>query len=221
MGTITAPDALQPRARKQLEREIAEKLCQNDPVITHGKRKNSHSYKDVRDILATYSLPTLYRFQHATKVPDLSFGIFAFLSYQPPAEEVINDWCMIYPTLTPVMLKAELMRHINALPYYEGLEPQDAGHYPEKRSNQGTATIRVTKHLKQHGVVTRALDPANPDSLIEYIKDRKLRDLLTTSDDPCRLADIIIERKLTTAAQVKDMLSNMSSLPTTLTEGAL
>jgi hypothetical protein len=172
MGMSTAPDVLQPRARKQLEREIAEKLCQNDPVITHGKRKNSHSYKDVRDTLATYSLPTLYRFQHATTVPDLSFGIFAFLSYQPPAEEVINDWCMLYPTLTPVMLKNELMRHINALPYYEHLEPQDAGHYPEKRTNQGTAIIRVTKHLAQRGVTTRVPEPANPDYRIEYIKDK-------------------------------------------------
>lgn len=221
MGTITEPDALQPRARKQLEREITEAVCQNDPAITHGKRKHSVWKKEVRESLATYSTPTLYRLQHTATLPDLSFGVFAMLSYQPPAEEVINDWCMLYPTITPVMLKNELMRHINALPYYERLEPQNAGHFPEKRSNQGTAIIRVTKHLKQHGVVTRALDPANPDSPIEYIKDRKLRDLLTTSDDPCRLADIIIERKLTTAAQVNDMLTNMSSLPTTLTEGTL
>jgi hypothetical protein len=223
VATNAASDALQPRARKKLEREIAETVCQkNDPAIHHGKRKHSYYYKDVRDTISAYSLPTLYRLQHIAGVPDMSFGLFDLLSYQPPAEEVINDWCMLYPTITPVMLQNELMHHINALPYYEHLEPQNAGHYPEKRINQGTAIIRVTKHLKQHGVTTSVKkDPTNLKSRIEYIKDRKLRDLLTTSDDPCRLADLIIERKLTTAAQVKEMLATMGDLPTTLTEGAL
>lgn len=221
MGTSTAPDALQPRARKQLEREITEAVCQNDPAITHGKRKHSVWKKEVRDALATYSTPTLYRLQHTATIPDMSFGVFAMLSDRPPAEEVINDWCMLYPTITPVMLKNELMRHLNALPHYEHLEPQDAGHYPEKRANQGTAILRVTRHLNQNRVTTRVKDPADPTSVIEYIKDKKLRELLTTSDDPCRLADLIIERNLTTTAQIKDMLATMGNLPATLTEGAL
>lgn len=221
MGTITAPDALQPRARKKLERDITELVCQSDPVITLGSRKRSNYCKEVRAALSTYSNATLYRLQHAATKKKTSFGLFSLLSNSAPQEDFLNDWCVLYPTISQFIHNKGLKRHINAFPFYEHLEPQDAGHYPDKRAIQATSIIRVTEHLKRHNVSIKAVDPANADKSIDYIKDRKLRDLITTNDDPCRLADIIIERKLTTAAQVKDLIDTMRSLPTSLTEGAL
>jgi hypothetical protein len=221
MNAAATPDALRPRARKQLEREIAEALGKHDPVVSHGKRKHSVWNEELRATLSKCSDQTLYRVQHTEKIPDMRFGIFSLILNESIPEEVINDWCMLYPTINPVMLERELMQHLYALPYYEHLDPQLSGHYSERRAAQGTAIIRVTKHLKQRGVRTSMPEPSNGNRTIEFIKEKKLRDLLTSSENPSLLADLIIERNLTTAAQVREMINNIGGLPAVLTEGAL
>lgn len=205
----------------QLKRAVAHALCNHDPVVSDGKRKNSHNYTLCIERVSPYATATLQRLLDAAGTQSgLSLYNLLTMNHQP--EKLINDWCAMLPVINEnKLMKYEVLSLLNALPHYRHLTPYDSEEYPDSRRTQIIAIARVTLHLIGIGLPVATPDPNNSKSKLLLIPDKSLRDLITGSDDPQRLADLIIERSVTDPATVTALLSDMNSAPDPLQTGTL
>lgn len=208
--------------REKLEHETAVALCANDPTPeSKASDTSSQHYDRCRSTLSTYSTATLHRVRAAAST-GLGYDLLDVISYNDHPEETVNDYCMLYPVLKAErMYKSEISRYLNSLLHYKHLDRVKAGDYTERRLAQASAVIRVTKHLSRMGVPVRVDSPDDENEMIEYITDGGLRDLLTTSDNPERIADIIIERNIIDAEEIAAVLKTMDDTPDSLQNGTL
>jgi hypothetical protein len=209
--------------RETLEYETAVALCANDPTPeSKASDTSSQHYVSCRKVLSGYSTATLQRVRGIAETAR-GYDLLEMISFDGIPEDTANDYCMLSPVLeAEKMYRNEGFRHLNALPHYKHLDLIVAGDYPDKRLAKATAIIRVTKHLEMMGVDVLTENPYDEDeSWIKYIPDEKLRDLLTTSDNPERTADIIIERNIFDEGEINAVLATMDETPDALQNGVL
>lgn len=209
--------------REALEYETAVALCANDPTPeSKASETSSQHYDRCRKVLSAYSPATLQRVREIAETAR-GYDLLEMISLDGVPEDTANDYCTLSHVLeAEKMYKNEGFRHLNALPHYKHLDPIIAGDYPDKRLAKATAIIRVTKHLEMMGVDVLAENPFGEDeSWIKFIPDEKLRDLLTTSDDPEHTADIIIERNIFDEDEINAVLATMNETPDALQNGTL
>lgn len=130
-------------------------------------------------------------------------------------EEFVSDYLNLSHCIKETDLNARTAKAIIAfasLEHYENLTPNDLAHdYPEQRIAQGTAILATVSRMVEsgiEGIVSTAPftnhDPAITsvtesfsDNLIHYIRDDRLRNLLTDDDsDPEAITKVITDRDL-------------------------
>lgn len=206
--------------REHLERATAEALANLNyglPTTELEATSRAHAYQRLLAVLHPYSAETLQRFT-ATATTDIGADLNDFLVGAHPDEGLVNDWIILEPTaLDEDIDSVPLMQ---GLTQYKNLTPQHDGHYPPRRAEEVLAITRVTAHLAEsgHGV----FDGFNDEGLsMQYIEDEKLRDLLTTHEDPTAIADLITQRGVTDADQIIILLDTMNTTANAINNGAL
>jgi hypothetical protein len=206
--------------REQLERATAETLANLDygpPTTELEALDRAHNYQRLLAVLHPYSDETLHRFA-ATATTDIGADLNDFLVGAEADEEYVNDWITIEPTV--LQEGGDSVPILVGLKKYENLTPQKNGHYPLRRIEEVLAITRVTIHLEDlgHGFY----NGFNDEGLsVEYIEDDKLRDLLTTHENPTAIADIITQRDITDADQIIMLLDTMDATANAINDGAL
>jgi hypothetical protein len=221
--TTKLPSATLPTTitdREQLERATAEALAHlnyGPPTRAVEAIEIAHNYQRLLAVLHPYSDETLHRFA-ATATTDIGGDLNDFLVGAEADEEYVNDWITIEPTALAEGFDSVPL--LQGLQKYENLTPQKDGHYPKRRTEQVLAITRVTAHLadKGHGFYNGFTDEGLS---VEYIEDDKLRDLLTTHENPTAIADIIIQRDITDADQIMILLDTMDATANAINDGAL
>lgn len=206
--------------REQLERSTAEALVRMDfgPPTTETEAINrAHNYQKIIPVLTAYSDETLHRFA-ATATTEIGWSLNDFLCGAQPDEERVNDWIIIEPTA--IENDIDSVPLMQGLQQYENLTPQKDGHYPPRRIKEVIAITRVTAHL---GETSKGVFNGFNDEgvAMEYIEDEKLRDLLTTHEDPTAIADIITQRGITDTDQIITLLDTMNTTAHAINDGAL
>jgi hypothetical protein len=206
--------------REQLERDTAEALANLDygpPTTEMEALDRAHNYQRIIAVLHPYSDETLHRFT-ATATTDIGWSLNDFLCGAQPDEERVNDWIIIEPTaLDEDIDSVPLMQGFQQ---YKNLTPQKDGHYPPRRAEEVLAITRVTAHLGESG--NGIFHGFNDEGIaVEYIEDEKLRDLLTTHEDPTAIADLITQRSITDADQIIILLGTMNSTASALHDGVI
>lgn len=197
--------------REQLERDTAESLATQTGTFL------AKTYEKLLAALPDYSDATLHRFA-AAATTDLGWNLNEFICNARPSEAYVNDWITTRPTA--IKENIDTLHIIQGLGEYKHLEPQQHGHYPQRRIEQITALIRVSAHLGNtgHGV---AFGVNKDQGLMLHIEDENLSDLITTHENPQAVADIIIARDLTDPDQIIQLLSTMSNTTKPIRDGAL
>lgn len=193
----------------------ADKTKTHEDVI----ERNSIS---ITKTLSGYSPNTCLRLNDGLTAREQSLLADAIFNHKE-TEEVINDFL----SFSELMFSTQAIGapgkrnlYVRGIGHYEGIEPQGSGTYPQRRLEQGTAILRITDYLRAKGVKNEAVDP---DSGVRYarIKDETMRLLLTASEDPMALADLIIAREFTTGSEVEGFLRVTSDLAVPLRIGSL
>lgn len=173
--------------------------------------------------LGEYAEITLREILGVTHLPGLAFLADSIISHSE-SEEFIRDLIALMPYIID---SKELGRpgqrnlYVRGISHYGHIESQGKGSYPMRRLSQGSAILRVTAYFKAHGVKNKGVHPAGGQKQYAIIMDSRIRNLLTTSEDPEALADLIIERNLTTYDEIRGVLAAMIELELPLHEGVL
>jgi hypothetical protein len=205
--------------RQQLEHEAATALSTSRVYSSseEAERYREHNFHVLASIvLPRYSSATMHRLIAAA--PVLETNLRQLLLMERVHEDYLNDWVTVELTaLTEVMDTDPIIRGLHR---YENLTPQRDGAYPARRIEQVSALTRVTAHLLDlgHGIEH---DVNDEEFNIHYIADPKLRNLLTTHENPAAVADLIIQRDITDADQIIILLDTMNATANAINDGAL
>ena len=206
--------------REHLEKETAAALVHQDfglPATEIEATNRAKNYQQLLAILPQYSNETLHRFTEAA-LTDIGWKLNDLLIEATPNEGYINDWLTIEPIAQHLTINSEHV--VNGLEKYNHLTPQEKGHYPLRRTQQVIAITRVTDHLGTLGEGL-AFDVNKDQALMQVIEDEKLRDLLTTHENPDALSDIITNRDITDAKQISELYGAISNTANPLSDGTL
>ena len=211
---VTATD------REHLEHQTADALVTQNygpPASDNDERIRATNYQKIRAVLPKYSDETLRRFIAAADT-DLCWSLETYLCTGKADEEYTNDWIVMEPTA--LSKDIDSVPVLRGLTQYKHLTPQNNGHYPTRRAEQVIAITRVTAHLAEtrHGLTNV---PNDELEMMKFIKDEQLRNLLTTHDDPAAVADIIINRSITDAGQIVQLLEGITSTASAISDGTL
>lgn len=204
---------------------LATALCTADSLHTIKGQLTADEQKRLaafRTKLATYSNATLTRISES--LPYMAGAhIFSRLIVDSDASEgFINDFIAVQPVIRELQItQSRSRRYISALPYYEGLTPQNNGDYPEERSSQASAIFRVTAYLGKSGIETYVDNPGDESEMMYYITDEKLRTMITAHEDPKGFARFIIERGLTSSEEINSLIENLDAIEPPLQQGVL
>lgn len=214
-----ATDLDQGSSRRMLEHDTANALCANAHSYNSSVGKNHREYYDkLRVALANYHDATLHRISCALSTAPHNFELINLICYNDLTEETVNDWYMM---VEHNIMRNAVLLYAAGLTVYKNLAPQHDGHYPAERLAQVAAIVRVTEYLWGKGKAVAVDDPRRTLDIMVQINEEALRDQIDTSSDPAALADIIINRDLTTSKHVADFLASTDKLQTSLKEGAL
>lgn len=205
--------------REQLEHETATVLSKTDYQSSSEEETaeyRSHHYQRLIKILPRYSDNTLRRLIAAA--PELDSGLRYLLFVTNPDEEYINDWVTIEPVVLEEVMDSEPV--IRGLHRYEKLAPQGDDNCSSRRIDQVRAIARVTARFLDiiHGIET---DVNDEGFNIHYIRNVELRVLITTHENPGAVADLIIQRNITDADQIRSLLSTMNATSSAIHDGTL
>lgn len=159
----------------------------------------------------------------------------------PLNEEFVSDYLNLSHCIKDTDLNARTAKAVTAfasLRHYENLTPNDLTHdYPEQRIAQGTAILATVSRMVESGIegIVSTAPFASPDaaitsvvedfsdSIVHYISDERLRNLLTNdSIDPADIAKVITDRDLFTYDDILSILDAQQTNPATaLHEGIL
>lgn len=218
MGNPASPPVIA-TDRKQLEHETATALSQTNYqsfTVEETAKHRAHQYNRIIGLLPRYSDNTLRRFIAAA--PELDSGLRYLLFVTSPDEEHINDWVTIEPVALEEVMNSEPV--IRGLHRYEKLAPQGDGNCSSRRIAQVRAIARVTARFLDlgHGIEH---DVNDEGFNIHYIENVELRDLITTHKNPGAVADLIIQRDITDADQIRSLLSTMNATSSAIHDGTL
>lgn len=206
--------------REQLERATAAALANLDydlPTTEVEALDRAYNGERLLAVLHSYSDETLHRFA-ATAKTFIGADLNDFLLGAEADEEYVNDWITAEPTA--YLADIDSVPIIQGLPQYKNLTPQHDGHYPDRRVEEVVAITRVTAHLFdlsygiEYGVNDQELN-------MHYIEDEKLRDLLTTHENPAAVADLITARDLMDADQITALLDTMNTTASAISDGVI
>lgn len=197
--------------REQLERDTAESLATQTGTFL------AKTYEKLLAAIPDYSDATLHRFA-AAATTDLGWNLNEFICNARPSEAYVNDWITTRPTA--IKENIDTLHIIQGLCEYKHLEPQQHGHYPQRRIEQITALIRVSAHLGNtgHGI---AFGVNKDQGLMLHIEDEKLSDLLTTHENPSAIADLIVTRNITNAEQLTALYKESANTAKAINKGVL
>jgi hypothetical protein len=218
LPNVTLPTS--DKTRTELEQEAA--LLLVNPNSRYPKSETElerwdKNYKKLLTVLHPYSDETLQRLTTAATT-DAGSDLTEFICRGAADEEYINDWIAVEPFASQEGIDSVPVLH--GLQKYENLTPQKDGHYPARRTEEVFAITRVTAHFEDLG---HGIDyGVNPEDYnMQYIEDEKLRDLLTTHENPRAVADLIVQRDITDADQIRSLLAAMETTANAITSGTL
>lgn len=202
--------------RQRLEHKTATALSQASYqffTVEETASRRAHHYKVIIESLPRHSDPMLYRLLDAS--PELHAGLRHLLVMTEPEEAYINDWLTVEPIALQETMDSDPV--IRGLHRYENLAPQE---YGPRRIEQVRAIARATARFfgLGHGI---GHDVDDQGFNIHYIEDVKLRNLLTTHENPGAVADLIIHRDITDARQITNLLETMDVTAKAIHDGAL
>lgn len=203
--------------RGQLERSTAETFTDfnyGPPTTETEEFERTRNYQRLLAVLQPYSDETLQRLT-AAAITDVSSDLNEFICRGAANEEYINDWITVEPFV--IQEGIDSVPVLQGLQKYENLTPQKYGHYPTRRTEEVFAITRVTAYFEDlgHGI------DYGVDYNMQYIEDERLRDLITTHENPLAVADLIIQRDITDADQIRIILTEMETTENAITSGAL
>lgn len=207
--------------------ELLLQLATNKLVNISTKWRHDDKLKRDTEILSTtlagYAPASLLEIISVTNTAGLMFLADSILSHGE-SEEFIRDLIAFMPYIIDseeLGFPGKRNLYLRGIAHYGHIEPQGMGRYPARRLAQGSAILRVTAYFKAHGVKNKGVQPSGEQKNYAIIMDSGIRTLLTTSDNPEALADLIIERNLNTYDKIRSFSSTTNDLEAPLREGAL
>lgn len=206
--------------RQQLEHTTATALANlnyGPPTTEDQAEDRAYNAQRLLAVLHPYSDETLHRFAATAKI-FIGADLNDFLLGAEADEEYVNDWITVEPTA--YLADIDSVPIIQGFTQYRHLTPQHDGHYPDRRVEEALAINRVTAHLLDlgHGIEYGVNDK---ELNMQYIEDEKLRDLLTTHENPAAVADLITQRSITDPDQITALLDTMNTTASAIQEGVL
>lgn len=191
----------------------------SDPA--HRNELRARYFNDFTETLMGYAPATVQRLNQTFILHEADFIADSIVTHKE-TEETINDLIMLRKLIhgiDEIGFPGKRSLYLRGISHYEHMAQQINGDYPERRLAQGTAILRVTAYLKSQGIKNEAVEADG--KRYARITDPAIRTLLTTHEDPTAFADLIINRNLTTGADIKNVLATMSTLPAPLRTGSL
>lgn len=208
--------------RALLEHETAEAIVHDYygmPPTTDGERREvAKKYQAIRSVLPQCSSAMLQRF---STVESIGLGyrktLADFLCKPNANIEFINDLLTFSPAVGDCLIHEEPF--VLGLSRYEHLVPYEYGECPVQRFEQTVAIARVTAYLVDSCRGAKSM--MKTDGEVSFIEDRRLRDLITTHDDPSFVANIITQRGITDPDMIISVYKAMVSAPNAIHDGVL
>lgn len=205
--------------REALEHDTAIALCTNvmrTGISSDDEHTIDRAYDLFRNSMMEYQDDTLRRMKIAART-ELGSDLMRMVSYDKRTEEYVRDWLAFEPYKREHDLP-RIQGMLLALDQFPHLAPQSQ---EEKRYEQIMAIIRVTVHFNlDNEKVSVARSGAFKNARL-FIADEGIRTFITTNENPCVVADIIISRNLTDHEQIAVLLATMNESETVLSTGVL